>query len=491
MHGLQLDHEPGVDKHSQQEETRDGIGSSSVVTESSNGLEQSSDGFRGQSQEQQVDEELAWFSGKIGQEVDENVEENQRAELKWETGEHTSENLSGRVEERVRLLFHQDRSLGKLSSHSSQPHQRVVQHHEEHNTTSGERTSCGWRSVVVKRTGNQGLDHRSSTVNDLVARVTESSLETSGGKQLQLLEVRDGVSVVDLVLLQGQGLVVDVSRLITVGLALVLLNLFQKFSVQGRLSPSLFEIIGGLWSSVLEPRSHNTALHIGDSSQVLSGGLSSWTFEPQVNEVLLSCFSLPKEHLTTFVQHQHLVETFVDGLTSLVNGDKGNRLGQVGGGSDSLGILQGSGSIEPSGGVVPTVNSTLSRHGFSNGHSLSLTTRNTTDVIVTNLGVESMRQPKDRGVQVSVGGDVGLSGGIVDTGVRRLTTDGESQRLVNGQMRIMDVQLTVVDDVRLVLAHHLLLWDPVVMDVTFNAGELVLFTSNGFQQRRTTGTWSP
>ncbi|KAH3677576.1 hypothetical protein WICPIJ_008956 [Wickerhamomyces pijperi] len=57
-------------------------------------------------------------------------------------------------------------------------------------------------------------------------------------------------------------------------------------------------------------------------------------------------------------------------------------------------------------------------------------------------------------------------------------------------MRVVELQFTVVDNVTFVLLHHFMLWDTIVVNVTFNTCELILFTCNGFQQRGTTSTWT-
>ncbi|KAH3677575.1 hypothetical protein WICPIJ_008955 [Wickerhamomyces pijperi] len=112
----------------------------------------------------------------------------------------------------------------------------------------------------------------------------------------------------------------------------------------------------------------------------------------QYNEPRINAWNKEAMHSIT---DQNLIESFENLLTSLIDGNKGDRSGQRGRRSNSLSILQGSGSVQPSGGVIPTVDTGLTSHSFSNGDSLSFTTGDTADVIVTDFGVKSMGQPEN------------------------------------------------------------------------------------------------
>ncbi|KAH3686737.1 hypothetical protein WICPIJ_002280 [Wickerhamomyces pijperi] len=116
-----------------------------------------------------------------------------------------------------------------------------------------------------------------------------------------------------------------------------------------------------------------------DGGQEIGSGLSVWTVVTHVNEELLSLVDITKEDLVTIVQQGDLVEQVVGILGTLVDSNQGGRVHDIGRGSQSTDEFQSSGSIQTSGGVIPTLQLGTSKRNLSNGNSLSLTTGNTSN----------------------------------------------------------------------------------------------------------------
>jgi hypothetical protein len=94
-----------------------------------------------------------------------------------------------------------------------------------------------------------------------------------------------------------------------------------------------------------------------------------------------------KVDLSTGVDDEDLVELLVDALSRLVKRDERRHLEDVRKDSKALGVVKSGRGVEPSGGVVPRCDTSSRSHHLSDGDSLPLSTGNSSDELVADLGV--------------------------------------------------------------------------------------------------------
>lgn len=126
---------------------------------------------------------------------------------------------------------------------------------------------------------------------------------------------------------------------------------------------------------------------ISASCEVIGGGLTGQVRITQIDEVLASLVSGTEEDLSARIDDEDFVKLLIDTLTGLVEGDEAGGLEDVCHDAKRLGVVEGGGGIETLRTVVPGSDGRSSGDHLGDGYSLSLTTRDTSDLSVTDEGV--------------------------------------------------------------------------------------------------------
>ena len=165
-----------------------------------------------------------------------------------------------------------------------------------------------------------------------------------------------------------------------------------------------------------------------------------WTVESQRLEVFSGFVGRTLVEHAAGVNDHNLVHKFVDTLSGLVQGDESGPLADIGHDAQGLGVVQGGAGIQTTGGVVPADNGGFGGQCFRDTNTLPLTTRHTTDELVTDKGVPGMSNTKHLEQSVNDNGDAGtvLLLGLVDL--------RELEGLPDGERREMLIILRVVVD---------------------------------------------
>ena len=113
--------------------------------------------------------------------------------------------------------------------------------------------------------------------------------------------------------------------------------------------------------------------------------------ETHVDEEGPRLSGLSEEDLATLVEHKCLVEEVVGSLRRLVDGNTGSGAVDLGFHAEGFTELDGVCGVETSGGVIPGLQWRSAEGSFSDSDTLSLSSRYTTEEVVTNTGVDSVR----------------------------------------------------------------------------------------------------
>lgn len=165
--------------------------------------------------------------------------------------------------------------------------------------------------------------------------------------------------------------------------------------------------------------------------------------------------SSAKEYLATFVKDNSLVKQVVSGLRRLVDGNAGSAVEQLGLHSQSLAKLNSVGGIETTGGVIPALQGSTRQGSLGDGNSLALTTRNSSDVLVTHSSVDGVRNTKHGHDDVSQMGGKGIPAEALGKVSGLSGSSGKSEGITNTQLREVDIYLGGVDGFTTVVAVHL------------------------------------
>ena len=119
--------------------------------------------------------------------------------------------------------------------------------------------------------------------------------------------------------------------------------------------------------------------------------------ETKAHKVLLSLVGRTLVEHTTLINNHYLVHKLVDTLSGLVQSDESCALAHIGHDTQGLGVIQSGAGVEPSSRVVPADNGGFCGQRLSNTDTLTLTTGDSTDVLVTHsrvLGVSDTKHLK-------------------------------------------------------------------------------------------------
>lgn len=171
---------------------------------------------------------------------------------------------------------------------------------------------------------------------------------------------------------------------------LVFLDLGLQPLVLSAVPPGSGKLVGCPGRPILESRAHNTLQRARHGGQEVRSCLPCGAVKTQVDEVL-SCFVCgAKEDLTALVQHSCLVKQVVRGLRGLVDRDTCCAAEELRLQPQGLAKLNSVCRVKSSSRVVPALQRCPRKSGLRDGHTLPLSTRDTTDVLVSDAGVDSV-----------------------------------------------------------------------------------------------------
>jgi len=237
---------------------------------------------------------------------------------------------------------------------------------------------------------------------------------------------------------------------------LVLLDLDLQSLVLGAVLPGSSKLIGGAGNLALESLSHDSLTRSSHGGQEIRSGLASRALKTEVDKVLLGSVGAAKEDLATLVEDGGLVEKVVSALRRLVNGDNSGVVEKLGLETKGFAEFDSVGRIETSSRVIPALQRSSRQSSLRNGDTLALTTRNTTDVFVTNASVDGVRDTKHSHNDISevVGEVVSVQALGKLAGLSGASSEGEG--VANGQHREMDIDFGSVNGLTTVVRVHLL-----------------------------------
>lgn len=213
--------------------------------------------------------------------------------------------------------------------------------------------------------------------------------------------------------------VLDVSQFLDLGAVegkLVLKggNLTKEIGTVLAHAPVVRKLIRSLGHLTLVASFHDALIHVCQGREEISRRLSGGAVIAHIGKVLLGDLCGAKEDLATLVEYHDLVEflqylvrmlcyrfhcyehsTHVVGkLTGLVQGHHGTSPTKLSSKPERLDELERRCTVETTRTVVPALNGTLVEDGLGNTNSLPLTSTDTSDEVVANLGVDGPSNAK-------------------------------------------------------------------------------------------------
>ncbi|KAI6775883.1 hypothetical protein HG530_002641 [Fusarium avenaceum] len=237
---------------------------------------------------------------------------------------------------------------------------------------------------------------------------------------------------------------------------LVFLNLNLQSLILGAVLPGSSKLVRGTRNLALETFLHDSLVRGGHRSEEIRSSLASRAFKTQVDKVLLSSIGAAKEDLSTLIDDSGLIEKVL-GLEA-----------------KSFAKFDGVGRVQTSSRVIPALQRSTRQGSLGNGYTLALTTRDTSNVLVTDAGV------------------YGVIGKVVPVqALGKLTrlsgASGESEGITNRQHGEMNIDLGGVNCFTTVVGVHLLCGHTFEVRAIINV-DTVEFTSNCLESGRTTST---
>jgi hypothetical protein len=155
---------------------------------------------------------------------------------------------------------------------------------------------------------------------------------------------------------------------------------------------NLFSKPGWIWRSVgtvtpgfSQLESTSTFFRIERTSKEIGYISTIRTIEADIFHELLCHLGWSIVYLLSFIKHEDFVELIKDSIAGLIEGDDRSQSEDISHRSDSLDVLKGSGRIETSCRIIPTVDASASCHCFDDADTFTLTATNTSNEGVANF----------------------------------------------------------------------------------------------------------
>ena len=201
-----------------------------------------------------------------------------------------------------------------------------------------------------------------------------------------------------------------------------------------------------------------------------------------MDEKFLGVSSQPVIDLATLVQQHHIVELPVSFFRTLVDGDQRGNAQHLSRGTKCLTEFKGCGRVQTSGSVIPALEDRTVKTCFGDRDTLTFTTGNTTDEVVTNVSIPGVEQTE------SSHHNQGHVAGIfftIDPGATVLGSShsrSKLERLPHGKLREVDVQFGREYDVTTQVGLDIFRSETIVSDFRFRVhSKAVRLSCNGFE----------
>jgi hypothetical protein len=148
---------------------------------------------------------------------------------------------------------------------------------------------------------------------------------------------------------------------------------------------------------------------------------------------------------STIVENHDLVELIVNTFTSLVKGNKGSLVHDIGQKSKGFSVIKSSGSVKTSSRIVPRANGCTTTEHFPDGYSFPLSTGYTSNESVSDNSVFSVFDVEHRQEHSE---DLFLELFVAETfnlSLGGLGVESESKSLTDSESREMIIVFLVVD----------------------------------------------
>jgi len=389
----------------------------------------------------------------------------------------------------------QDGSALHLSGQFTEGLEGVEQHGDEKNTSTSKGARGGLRQVVETTSGNKGDGNSGEETRVQGQLVLDVEDELTLNESLDLSEEGNGVGGLfadKLPLGLGDGVPeLFLSRVVSLHLLLVGLGLGLHLSEHGALEVSLGLSLGSGWGVLLVVTlGVFTLVLVGTTGQEIGSSLTGLVLPSETEHVFTSSVGRSKVDLLTLVDQEDLVELLVDTFTSLVQGDERGHFGDIGQGPDALGVIERGRGIETTRRVVPRKDTTLSTERLCDRDTFPLSTRDTTDELVSDqssrgvLDVEHLEQGvEELFTELMLGDAAGeLSGGLASEGGLDSLPDGQG-----GQVLVVFLAVQYLSSVLLL---HLLGAQALVDDLPLDLLVTLTVVGDGLQKGRRTTTRS-
>jgi len=182
--------------------------------------------------------------------------------------------------------------------------------------------------------------------------------------------------------------------LVTLVVVVVAVHVLEEGLELGGFAPVALKVLRGPGDLALHPLAGGSLLGVGDGGEEVAGCLAGRAGPALALEEGPGCRCRAEVDLAAGVQHGDLVEGVVDGLAGLVHSDGVGVGANVGRHSQGVHKLQRAGRVQATSTVVPRRDGRSRNHHLGNADTLPLAARHAADVIVADLGVVRVRQPK-------------------------------------------------------------------------------------------------
>ncbi|KAH3662467.1 hypothetical protein OGAPHI_005719 [Ogataea philodendri] len=233
----------------------------------------------------------------------------------------------------------------------------------------------------------------------------------------------------------------------------------------------------------------NIAAPRSQRGQKVGRGLSWRTFVSHGLEKLFGLGGWTKINLVAFVKQHDVIKQVVGVLRALVNRSEGRSVHHGGRCLQGSQKFQSSGGIQTSGGIIPTLDFGSAQRELGSGNTLTLTTRNTLDEVVTDLGVESVRKTVCGHINLGHVDGIVVGRHTLRSVLWGLQPSSKLQGLTNSKLRVVLVVFGRKRDFSLVVLDDIFWSEAVVGDDTFGSNfETKSLRSDGFQEGGTSCT---
>jgi len=362
------------------------------------------------------------------------------------------------VIERVPVVFLDDWTLGVKSQDFQSAAESVHKAGEKEERTSLEKAGRRRLEIIEDTGDNETHNEVADEGTKCQTRIANQASPSTPQAKLRLLDKRQrkrrlGTLPLSLLCFLGsaEGLGVGpVDGMVKlVGLDLVLENL-----VVGAVPPGLGKFVRGARRPALKARSYNTLLRARHGCEEVGCGCASRALKSEIDKILLRIVGPAEEDLAAFVQYNDLVKEVVSTLRCLVDRNAGGASKKFGLQPQVANELDSIGAVQASGTVIPALERSARERGLGDSDTLSLTSRDTTDVLVSDTGVDSVADAEQCHDNIPEVVGKKVLGDTIGDLARGTSVGSKGQSISDRKLRKMGIDLGSVDGLSAVLRVH-------------------------------------